>query len=137
MNQKILIPLLAALLIASIIFWNIKQARRRHEININKIEIDSLNKKLSATKYDYGLALAKTHCMACHKFNLATDNYLEGVVQRVGEKYLSLYLTKQDSLINAHDPYAINLKSKWGNLGNSHNFNFSQSDLEALIDFMK
>jgi len=137
MKQKILIAILAVLLIASFLFWNRKIARAKHEINISKIEIDSVENKLSKTKYHYGLALAKTHCMACHGFKFATDNYLEGVVKRVGEKYLSLYLTKQYSLINAHDPYAINLKSKFGNLGNSHNFNFSQSDLEALIEFMK
>ena len=137
MKQKVIISLLAVLLVASIIFWNRKVFKNKHEININKIEIDSLKKNLSTTKYNYGLSLARTHCMTCHKFNFGTDNYLEGVIQRVGEKYLSLYLTKQDSLINAHDPYAVSLKNNWGNLGNSHNFNFSKSDLEALFEFMK
>ena len=137
MKQKVIISLLAVLLVASIIFWNRKVSRSKHEINISKTEIDSLKKNLTTTKYNYGIALAKAHCMTCHGFNFGTDNYLEGVVQRVGEKYLSIYLTKQDSLINAHDPYAISLKNKWGNLGNSHNFKFSQSDLEALMEIMK
>ena len=92
---------------------------------------------LSNTRYNYGLALAKAHCLTCHRFKFATENYLEGVVQRLGEKYLSLYLTKQDSLINAHDRYAVSIKESYGNLGNSHNFKFSQSDLEALFEFMK
>jgi len=137
MKQKIIISLLAALLIASIIFWNRRIARDSQEIKVSKLKIDSLNKNLSETRYDYGLALAKSYCMTCHKFNFATDNYLEGVVQRVGEKYLSLYLTKQDSLITVHDAYAVSVKERFGNLGNSHNFNFSQSDLKALIEFMK
>ncbi len=137
MKQKAIISVLAVLVIASTIFWNRQVSRSNLEININKIEIDSLKKDISTTKYNYGVSLARTHCMTCHRFNFATDNYLEGVVQLVGEKYLSLYLTKQDSLVTAHDPYAVSLKNKFGNLGNSHNFNFSKSDLEALIEFMK
>ena len=137
MKQKILIAILTVLLIASIIFWNRRMVSIKHEISIGKIEIDSLEKKISETKYNYGFALAKTHCMACHGFKFATDNYLEGVVQRRGEKYLSLYLTKQDSLIAAHDRQAISIKESYGNFGNSHNFKFSQNDLEALFEFMK
>ena len=128
---------MAVLLIASFLFWNRKITKVKYEINISKIEVDSIANKLSKTKYNYGLALAKTNCLTCHGFKFGTDNYLEGVVQRLGEKYLSLYLTKQDSLITAHDAYAVSVKERFGNLGNSHNFNFSQSDLEALFEFMK
>lgn len=83
-----------------------------------------------------GKILFKTNCSSCHAI-FKTDNYLQGVVQRVGENYLKLYLTKQDSLIKANDRYALELKKTFGNLGNSHNFDFSDEQLNAIISYLK
>jgi hypothetical protein len=109
----------------------------KSEINRNKVEITNLKKEKADVNYNFGYTLAKTNCWTCHKFKYATDNLLEGVVQRLGEKYLSLFLTKQDSLISANDIYATELKGKYGNLANSHNFKFSSAELKAIIEFMK
>jgi len=83
-----------------------------------------------------GRALFAANCGSCHAI-LKTDNYLAGVVERVGVNYLKLYVTKQDSLIKAKDKYALELKKAFGNLGNSHNFNFSDQQLNAIIAYLK
>jgi mono/diheme cytochrome c family protein len=83
-----------------------------------------------------GQRLFTANCSRCHKI-FATDNYLQGVVQRVGENYLKLYLTRQDSLIKAKDKYALEVKKAFGNLGNSHNFDFSDEELNAIIAYLK
>jgi len=135
--QKILLVILIFVLVVVLFFYKKDHDSYSDQATRNKIAIDSLEKNLSETYYGYGFALAKSHCWPCHKFNYATDNILEGVVQKRGEKYLSLYLTRQDSLISANDTLAVSLKKKYGNMGNSHNFEFSQNDLKALIQFMK
>ena len=135
--QKILLVILIVALAIVLFFYKKDRDSYTAETTRNKIDIDNLEKNLSETNYNYGFAIAKCHCWTCHKFNYATDNLLEGVVQNRGEKYLSLYLTRQDSLITANDPIAVSLKKKYGNMGNSHNFEFSQSDLKALMEFMK
>lgn len=88
-------------------------------------------------KKQFGFSVAKSNCWTCHKFKNATDNLLEGVVQRVGPDYLKLYITKQDSLLSAKDTYALKLKTAFNNMGNSHNFKLNDEELSALIEFMK
>jgi mono/diheme cytochrome c family protein len=83
-----------------------------------------------------GKTLFVTNCNSCHAI-LKTDNYLQGVVQRLGENYLKLYLTRQDSLISTKDKHALGLKREFGNLGNSHNFDFSDEQLNAIIEFLR
>jgi len=68
---------------------------------------------------------------------VATDNHLAGVVQRAGEDYLKLYITKQDSLIKVKNKYALELKRVFGNLANAHNFKFSNQQLNAIIAYLK
>ncbi len=137
MRKNSLTILFGIILILSIVFCYTLYTRSNSKLGERQKTVDSLSKSLTQSQYNYGLSLAKIHCMTCHRFNFATDNYLEGVVQRVGERYLSLYLTKQDSLISIKDPYAIAIKEKYGNLGNSHNFKFSKSEVDAIINFMK
>ncbi len=61
---------------------------------------------------------------------------LEGVVDRLGEKYIKVYLTKQDSLVEAKDPYAIARKEAY-KMANSHNFNYTDQQLNNLISYLK
>ena len=129
--------MLVIVLIASIGYYTIRISRYKSEINSKSVEVNNLNKEIADLNYNYGLSLAKIYCWSCHGFRFKTDNFLEGVVQRVGEKYLTLYLTKQDSLIAAHDPYATLLKERWGNMVNSYNFRFSPAELKGIIAFMR
>jgi len=82
-----------------------------------------------------GKSLFTTNCGACHAV-FKTDNYLQGIVQRLGVNYLKIYVTKQDSLIQAKDAYALKVKRAFGNLANSHNFQFSDAQLNAIIAFL-
>jgi mono/diheme cytochrome c family protein len=83
-----------------------------------------------------GQALFRINCNKCHAI-FKTDNFLEGVVQRLGEHYLKLYLTRQDSLTKVKDKHALEVKEIFGNLGNSHNFDFSEEQLNAIIAYLK
>ena len=64
-------------------------------------------------------------------------NYLAGVVEKVGTTYLKTYLTKQDSLLKAKDEYALKLKGFWGNNGTMHKFNYTEKELNLLIEYLK
>lgn len=64
-------------------------------------------------------------------------NYIEGVVEHVGISYLKLYLTKQDSLPKAKNKYALELKEMWGNNGTIHKFNYTEDELDVLIEYLK
>jgi mono/diheme cytochrome c family protein len=92
---------------------------------------------IDSIKYRNGESIFRADCQACHGGRDKTDNYLEGVVERVGPDYLKLYLTRQDSLITAKNEYALKLKDVFGNLGNSHNFKYSDEQLNAIIEYLK
>jgi hypothetical protein len=62
---------------------------------------------------------------------------LEGVVKRGGVNYLKLYLTRQDSLVAAKDSHALQLKKVWANKANNHNFDYSEEELSAIIEYLK
>jgi cytochrome c len=83
-----------------------------------------------------GKSLFAANCGACHSV-FKTDNRLAGVLRRMSESYFKLYLTKQDSLIKAKDKYALDLKESFGHLRNSHNFSFSEEQLNSIIAFLR
>lgn len=101
-------------------------------------ETNTLNVKRDTVAYFLqGQKLFRTDCNTCHVAKKRLHNYLEGVVQRVGEEYLIKYLTKQDSLINSNDKYALKLKEVYGNAGNSHNFKYDDEQLLSLIEYLR
>jgi|SRR5687768_4683818 len=107
----------------------------------NEQTLDNTSLKTIAATEDtslinQGKSLFVSNCAACHKI-VATDNHLAGVVQRAGEDYLKLYITKQDSLIKVKNKYALELKRVFGNLANAHNFKFSNQQLNAIIAYLK
>jgi hypothetical protein len=103
-----------------------------------KTEIVSIKEPYDTTFYFLnGQKIFRNDCNACHVAKGKRHNYLEGVVQRAGEDYLKLYITKQDSLIAAKDKYALELKEKWGNLGNCHNFRYTEKQIMELIEYLR
>jgi nitrate/TMAO reductase-like tetraheme cytochrome c subunit len=84
-----------------------------------------------------GQKIFRADCNSCHVVKGRLHNYLEGVVQRLGEDYLRKYITKQDSLIAAKDGYALAVKEEWNNQGNSHNFNYTDKHLKELIEYLR
>jgi nitrate/TMAO reductase-like tetraheme cytochrome c subunit len=111
--------------------------------NTNEFDTTSIGNNVTkdvsmdSTLYYAGQSLFKANCNKCHVSKNKSNNYLEGVVDRVGKEYLSLYLTKQDSLISIKDSYALKLKGVWKNMENSHNFKYSTSELAAIIEYLK
>ncbi|TMI74336.1 MAG: cytochrome c [Bacteroidetes bacterium] len=97
---------------------------------------NSLKHLQDTSSINQGKSLFQKNCGACHNV-LITDNHLAGVIQRVGESYLKLYVTRQDSLIKAKDKYALELKREFENLATVHNFKFSNEQLNAIIAYLK
>jgi mono/diheme cytochrome c family protein len=137
MIKKIAFILFVVLLLGLLIDCNIKLVLKTVELSLKRTEVDSLKKTIYNVQYQYGQTLANQHCHSCHRFRYATDNFLEGVIQNLGADYVSLYLTKQDSLIRNGDEHALLVKRIYGNMGNSHNFKLNKSELAGLIEYMK
>jgi hypothetical protein len=111
--------------------------QQRHELRENQLRIDSLQSHTKQLEVELGRNIFHQNCRMCHAAKGMTDNLLEGIVDRLGENYLKLYLTKQDSLLKANDKYALQLKNEFGKQANSHNFTFTRGEFEALVEYLK
>lgn len=88
-------------------------------------------------EFEEGLEIFLNDCRKCHVTKGRLHNYLDGIVDKVGVDYLKLYITKQDSLTENKDQYALAVKEEWGNQANSHNFKYSENELNLLIEYLK
>lgn len=88
-------------------------------------------------EFELGKKIFMEDCRKCHVSKEMRHNYLAGVVEKVGTTYLKTYLTKQDSLLKAKDEYALKLKDFWGNNGTIHKFNYTEKELNLLIEYLK
>lgn len=88
-------------------------------------------------EFELGKEIFMKDCQKCHVSKNMKHNYLAGIVDRVGTDYLKIYLTKQDSLLQAKDKHALEIKEFWGNNGTIHNFNFTENELNLLIEYLK
>lgn len=128
--------IICALVISMVIAYQ-KIRSQEKELKIAKLAQETEALQASIAKREFGQYIFKNQCQACHGTQYHTDFYLDGVLTRMDEKYFKLYLTKQDSLIVAKDVYALQLKRMYSNMGNSHNFDFKQNELNALIQYLK
>ncbi|WP_282148441.1 c-type cytochrome [Algibacter lectus] len=89
-------------------------------------------------EFERGKDLFISDCNVCHKRRTIINprSITNGILDEMGIEYFKKYLTKQDSLIIAKDLYATRIKEDYGNLGNSHNFNYSESELNDLIEYI-
>ena len=118
------------------IYLNAKLVRVEKEINDYQVKLLEANKKFDEINEAYGNAVSNKYCTPCHR-KYTTDNYLSGVVERVGDEYFALYITRQDSLIAAKNDYAVRAKSFYGNMANVHNFKLSKNDLKAITAYFR
>ena len=89
-------------------------------------------------EYERGKEIFTSDCNVCHKRRSTVGNqYIKGTIENVGIDYFKLFLTKQDSLVESKDIYAVELKAEFNNMGNSHNFKYSDSELNDLIEYLK
>jgi mono/diheme cytochrome c family protein len=111
--------------------------KQRNLIEKSQFEIDSLEKQSKQLRIEFGRSLFLANCSMCHAGRGGSDNLLEDIVNRMGEDYLKLYLTKQDSLIASRNTHAMALKKEFGNTANNHNFKFTAPELQALIEYLR
>ncbi|PVD52444.1 hypothetical protein DC498_10080 [Terrimonas sp.] len=83
-----------------------------------------------------GMTTFKKNCNVCHSTKTQLHYKFAGIVDRLGENYLRLYITRQDSLTNIKDPYAMQLKEEY-KMANSHNFKYSKKELDDLIAYLR
>lgn len=139
--RKILRQYIYQLLISAVIFCSIDfffaGCDNRQKQNKDSVSLESNTATGDSILFNQGMVLFKDSCGRCHPPPWKTDNWLQGIVPRLGESYLALYLTKQDSLIKAKDDYAVKIKKGYGNRPNAHNFTFSTEQLNAIIYYLK
>jgi hypothetical protein len=111
--------------------------RQKVIISQKQAEIDSLKYRANTINANFGASLFSKNCQLCHPARLHTDNMFHGIVDRLGEPYLMLYLTKQDSLIAIEEKYAVQIKESYNSKANSHNFKFNRPELDAIIAFLR
>jgi mono/diheme cytochrome c family protein len=90
-------------------------------------------------EFERGKEIYTSNCNVCHKRRsiINTFSMTNGIMNEMGIDYFKEYITKQDSLTSAKDIYATRIKDDYGNLGNSHNFKYSDSELNDLIEYIK
>lgn len=130
------LALIAVVLGANFFFTSCNDRHEQQSENQSLTNNSASNKVEDTVLINQGKSLFVKNCGTCHTVT-GTDNYLAGVVERVGKDYLKLYLTKQDSLIKAKNNYALELKRTFGNLANVHNFIFSNDQLNAIIAYLE
>ncbi|MBX3240300.1 MAG: c-type cytochrome [Chitinophagaceae bacterium] len=84
-----------------------------------------------------GQVLFRADCSMCHPSKARLHYNLEGVVDRPGEPYLKRYLTKQDSLLAAKDPYATTLIEVYNGVRGNHRFPYSDDELNYIIAYLR
>jgi len=88
-------------------------------------------------QFQKGLDIFLSDCKQCHVTKNRLHNYLDGVVEKYGEEFVAMYITKQDSLIENGDDLTMAIKEEWGNNANNHNFSYSDEDLDNLLEYLK
>ncbi len=130
--------LIASFLIIDALFIN---CSNNSEEKLASTDVNSFYAKkiaIDSSKFKLGQFIFNLDCIDCHAGKHRTDNILiDNIVQGVGEKYLKLFLTKEDSLVAAKNKYTVSLKAEFGNLANSHNFKYSDEQLNAIIEYLK
>jgi len=141
--KKIILRILIAssailiLLIALFIFVVKKNGIREFDQKTIDYTPTVVKTEKTTPEFELGKEIFMGDCRKCHVSKNMKHNYLAGVVEKVGVNYLKTYLTKQDSLLKVKDEYALELKEFWGNNGTLHKFNYTENELNLLIEYLK
>ena len=76
-------------------------------------------------------------CNACHVQKERLHNFLEDIFEKIDTSYFKIYITKQDSLLNNKDTYALERKENFGLNGMIHSFKYNNEEIKALIEYLK
>ncbi|WP_452600900.1 hypothetical protein [Pontimicrobium sp. MEBiC06410] len=90
-------------------------------------------------EFEHGKEIFISDCNVCHKRHSVINplSMTKGIMNEMGIDYFKEFITNQDSLINVKDTYTTKIKNNYGNLANSHNFKYSNSELNNLIEYIK
>ncbi|TAI46951.1 c-type cytochrome [Flagellimonas allohymeniacidonis] len=138
MNRiKYYLLLILVLMIGIFLVFILKNGTKEFDSNTTEIPPPSDNVEKTTVEFERGKEIFMEDCRKCHVAKYMRHNYLHDIVEKVGVEYLKLYITKQDSLLNAKDEYALALKNEWGNNGTVHKFKYSDAEFEFLIEYLK
>ncbi len=138
---RILVTFSAFLILLIGLFIFVIKKNRITELNRKATEFQPTIIKVEKTtpEFERGKELFISDCNVCHKRQGIINTYRmkTRMMDEMGIEYFKKYITQQDSLWNAKDLYVSKLKEEYGNLGNSHNFKYSKSELSDLIEYIK
>lgn len=96
----------------------------QHEIIDNENTILSIGEKIFISK-----------CQTCHAVT-KTDFVLPNSFLYNDDLYWYQYLSNQDSLLKAKDPFTISLKRNWNSTEYTHQFQHTANEFQALKAFI-
>lgn len=87
---------------------------------------------------EIGKVLYLKHCEQCHA-TTKSDHMLADRVRssQNGFSELQKFVRNQDSLLQAGDPYTLDLNKKWGAQIYRHNFTLTDAELKALFYYLE
>ncbi|WP_336517376.1 hypothetical protein [Pollutibacter soli] len=128
---------LLIILTAYLIKQKILAANQQKNVANAVAGIESLHELINRQQVEFGEYLFKKDCISCHPARNQMENYLRGILNQMDEKYLILFLTRQDSLVKAKDLIAMDIKKRWYPVSTSQHFKYSGSELEKLIIYLR
>lgn len=103
----------------------------------NLLPVEPAVPEIVTRQYRVGQTIFNTDCRKCHAPKHALDNILNHVIERRGEEYVKLFITKQDSLYMAKNSTTMYIKELYNIRSNAHNFEYNTSELKLLIAYLK
>lgn len=85
---------------------------------------------------EVGKVLYWRHCKSCHAAT-KSDNMLMDRIHSGNCSELQKFICKQDSLLQAGDPYTLELNKKWEKQIYRHNFTLTDAELKALFYYLE
>lgn len=114
------------------------ERKNENQPNAIRTERDDKSEKRLLLE-NIGKVYYERNCVDCHASKFANDNYLVNAVitDRYDFVFFRNFVQNQDSLINANDSTALQIRERYGNVGYSHKFRFTDQELKSLIFYLK
>lgn len=101
--------------------------------------VTSPDKSITYVQNSGGKALFKSNCSSCHTMTAkdGTGPGFYGIEARIpSRKWLHSFITNEDSLVKAEDPYTLALRQKFGNIYMHNRSDLSYEEIESIFAFV-
>ena len=111
----------------------------RHEV-VGELPSQKQSPKIDLKKHEAimarGKAIYDRDCEMCHAKNKKCMNLLRNIEERMPLRYLTLYITKYDSLRRAKDPYVMRMQEEYSGAAPLHDNTYTKEELTDLLIYI-